>query len=116
MVGTVLDSSYCIAHRDAAVSAIVSITQVFFQYEPNPLQPLQSKYVFPIPARAAICAFKMTAPDGTVIAAVAKEKEQAKREHEAAISQGFTTALVEHISDDSELQLFVLTVSAFTRS
>ncbi|GJE93150.1 VIT-domain-containing protein [Phanerochaete sordida] len=42
----------------------------------------------------------MTAADGTVITAVAKEKEQARREHAAAISQGYMTGLVEHVTDD----------------
>ncbi|EKM57240.1 uncharacterized protein PHACADRAFT_254902 [Phanerochaete carnosa HHB-10118-sp] len=42
----------------------------------------------------------MTAADGMVITAIAKEKEKAKREHEAAITQGYMTGLVEHVDDD----------------
>lgn len=42
----------------------------------------------------------MTAGE-TTITAVAKEKEEAAREHTAAISQGYMTGLVEHITDDS---------------
>lgn len=102
--GPVSPSFPCIADRNASVSAIITITQHFLHYAPNAVE--RAKYVFPVPARSAVCAFKMTAPDGTVIAAVAKEKDQAKREHENAISQGFTTALVEHVSDDSELRVF----------
>ncbi|GJE91690.1 hypothetical protein PsYK624_078400 [Phanerochaete sordida] len=80
------------------VSAIITITQHFWQYAPDGLE--RTKYVFPVPARAAVCAFKLIAADGTVIAAVAKEKEQAKREHDAAIAQGHMTGLVEHVTDD----------------
>lgn len=43
----------------------------------------------------------MVAADGTVVTAVVKEKEEAKREHQAAIRQGRMTGLVEHVTDDS---------------
>lgn len=85
------------------VSAIVTITQQFWQYSTVGLS--RAKYVFPVPARAAVCGFEMTAEDGTVITAVAKEKEEARREHETAIAQGFMTGLVEHVTDDSKLPL-----------
>lgn len=42
----------------------------------------------------------MRTQDGKVIRAIAKEKEQARKEHEAAIEQGMMTALVEHVLDD----------------
>ncbi|EKM57246.1 uncharacterized protein PHACADRAFT_183721 [Phanerochaete carnosa HHB-10118-sp] len=80
------------------VSAIVTFTQNFWQYSSDGLQ--KAKYIFPVPARAAVCGFEMTTEDGTVIAAVAKEKEEAKREHEQAISQGRMTGLVEQVTDD----------------
>ncbi|EKM57239.1 uncharacterized protein PHACADRAFT_142460 [Phanerochaete carnosa HHB-10118-sp] len=86
-------------HADVIdVSAIVTITQHFWQCSSGGLQ--KARYVFPVPARAAVCGFKMTTEDGTVIAAVAKEKEEAKHEHEQAISQGRVTGLVEHVADD----------------
>ena len=93
------------------VSAIVTITQHFWQYSPDRLE--RAKYVFPIPARSAICGFKMTAPDGTIVTAIAKEKEEAKREHETAITQGYMTGLVEHVTDDSELVFFLLCTRAY---
>lgn len=58
--------------------------------------------MFPIPARAAICGFEMRPESGKVVKAVAKEKEEAKQEHEAALRQGKMTGLVEHVSDDSQ--------------
>lgn len=45
----------------------------------------------------------MIAEDGTVIVATAKEKEDARREYEAAIRQGAMAGLVEHVADDGEL-------------
>ena len=44
----------------------------------------------------------MTAEDGKVITAVVKEKEEARREHQAALNQGLMTGLVEHVTDDSK--------------
>jgi hypothetical protein len=82
------------------VSAIVTVIQLFWQYSPNSLP--RAKYIFPVPARAAVCGFEMMAEDGTMITAVAKEKEEARREHQAALQQGYMTGLVEHVSDDSE--------------
>ena len=102
-----------VANAHTTVSAIVTVTQHFWQCSSDRAQ--KAKYVFPVPARAAVCGFEMTTEDGTVIAAVAKEKEQAKREHEAAISQGYTTALVEHVSDDSKLKSAFLAISSLTR-
>ncbi len=56
--------------------------------------------MFPVPARAAVCGFEMRTEDGRSITAVAKEREEAQREHEQAIQQGMMTGLVEHVTDD----------------
>ncbi|EKM57238.1 uncharacterized protein PHACADRAFT_194803 [Phanerochaete carnosa HHB-10118-sp] len=80
------------------VSTRVDVTQVF--YNPSIQWTPRAKYVFPVPARAAVCAFDMGTSTGRVIVGVAKEKEQAKAEHETAIQEGRTTALVEWITSD----------------
>ncbi|KAI0685189.1 hypothetical protein BC835DRAFT_1421505 [Cytidiella melzeri] len=80
------------------VSATVKVTQEFWQYSADKVR--SGQYVFPVPARAAVCAFEMRTQDGKVIKAVAKERQQARREHEAAIQQGLMTGLVEHVTDD----------------
>ncbi|PSR72061.1 hypothetical protein PHLCEN_2v12042, partial [Hermanssonia centrifuga] len=80
------------------VSATVTLTQTFWQC--SPLSASRAKYVFPVPARAAVCGFEMRTEDGRFITAVAKEREEAKREHEQAIQQGMMTGLVEHVTDD----------------
>ena len=91
--------------RLSSVSALVTITQHFWQYSPSRLS--QAKYVFPVPSRAAVCGFEMVAEDGTVITAVAKDKDEAKREHQEAIHQGHMTGLVEHVTDDSRGSLYL---------
>ena len=78
----------------------MTINQRFWQHLPTKLY--RAKYVFPVPAKAAVCGFEMTLEDGTVVIAEAKEKEEARRDHEAAISRGYTTGLVEHVTDDGE--------------
>ncbi|THG97060.1 hypothetical protein EW026_g4874 [Hermanssonia centrifuga] len=56
--------------------------------------------IFPVPSRAAVCGFEMHTEDGRSIAAVAKERKTARREHEQAIQRGRMTGLVEHVTDD----------------
>lgn len=82
------------------MSALVTVSQHFWQFSPVGLA--QAKYVFPVPACAAVCGFEMAAEDGKIITAVVKEREEARREHQAALSQGLMTGLVEHVTDDSE--------------
>ncbi len=47
----------------------------------------------------------MHTEDGRSITAVAKEKEEARREHEQAMQQGRMTGLVEHVTDDGRLAI-----------
>lgn len=44
----------------------------------------------------------MSAEDGTVITAVAKEKDEARLEHFDAMAKGHMTGLVEHVTDDGK--------------
>ena len=99
MVGTTQYYAMLVTLISVAVSAIVTITQYFWQYLSYRLS--RAKYVFPVPVKAAVCGFEMVTADGTVITAVAKEKDLARYEHEAAIHHGYTTGLVEHVTDDS---------------
>lgn len=82
------------------VSAVVRVTQDFWQYSDEPVP--SASYVFPVPAHAAMCGFEMRSQDGKVIKAVAKEREQARKEHEAAIQEGQMTGLVQHATDDGD--------------
>ena len=76
----------------------MTLTQSFWQWSTD--GGAQAQYVFPIPARAAVCAFEMRTEDGRTIKAIAKEKDTARKEHEQAIEQGKLTGLVEYVSDD----------------
>ncbi|KAK7680416.1 hypothetical protein QCA50_016657 [Cerrena zonata] len=80
------------------VSARVTLSQVFVNQDPD--RTPRAKYVFPIPAGAAVCAFEMHTEDGGTIRGIAKEREQAHREHEQALNAGKLTSLVEWATDD----------------
>ncbi|CAL1710161.1 unnamed protein product [Somion occarium] len=60
----------------------------------------RAKYVFPVPARSAVCAFEMHTEDGRMIRGIAKERQQAKEEHVQALNDGKLTSLVEWATDD----------------
>jgi hypothetical protein len=81
------------------VSARVVLTQTYTNTSDTPTT--RAKYVFPVPSRAAVCAFEMNA-DGHVIVGVSKEKSKAAEEHEAAIREGKFTGLLEWVTDDGQ--------------
>lgn len=79
----------------------MTITQVY-RNESDERSP-RSKYVFPVPARAAVCAFSMMREDRNLIYGVAKEKSRAVEEYEAGMRDGKFSGLVNWVSDDGEL-------------
>ena len=83
-----------------AVTARVLLTQRYVNNAPS--ATARAKYVFPVPSRAAVCAFELTHADGRVIVGEAKEKTQAADEHAEALKEGRVTALVEWATDDGE--------------
>ncbi|KAK7682854.1 hypothetical protein QCA50_014239 [Cerrena zonata] len=80
------------------VTAKVALTQTFSNDSKQ--STCQTRYVFPIPARSAVCAFEMRTDDGRTIRGVAKERKQAAEEHRQAIRAGKLTSLVEWSTDD----------------
>lgn len=62
----------------------------------------RAKYVFPVPASAAVCAFEMRTPDGRIVTGICKEKNQAREEYERAIRDGKFAANLEFVTDDSQ--------------
>ena len=76
----------------------MTLSQVFVNDSEVPTT--RAKYVFPVPARGAVCAFEIRTQDGRVIKGIAKEKEKAAQEHAKAIRQGRLTSLVEWATDD----------------
>ncbi|EKM57262.1 uncharacterized protein PHACADRAFT_27942 [Phanerochaete carnosa HHB-10118-sp] len=86
-------------HADVAdVSAIVTVTQYFLQSFPTGI--LHAKYIFPVPAKLAVCGFQMTVEDSTVITTITKERDEAKRDYKNAVQLRQTTGLVELITND----------------
>ncbi len=87
------------ANSDAcSVSAKVALSQVFVNSSDAPTP--RAKYIFSVPARAAVCAFEMQMEDGRVITGIAKENQKAAEEHRKAIRQGRVTSLMEWAKDD----------------
>ncbi|KAF7979825.1 hypothetical protein HWV62_40904 [Athelia sp. TMB] len=80
------------------VTARVLLTQRYVNNAPS--ATARAKYVFPVPSRAAVCAFELTHADGRVIVGEAKEKTKAADEHAEALKEGRVTALVEWATDD----------------
>jgi len=61
----------------------------------------RAKYVFPLPASAAACAFELEHADGRVIVGVVKEKSEAAGAFQSALDAGRIAGLVEWVTDDS---------------
>ncbi|EGO18866.1 hypothetical protein SERLADRAFT_412065 [Serpula lacrymans var. lacrymans S7.9] len=80
------------------VSARVQLSQLFVN--PSDAPTGRAKYVFPIPARAAVCAFELKHADGKIIRGTAKEKSEANQTFNSAIQAGNMAGLVEWVTDD----------------
>ncbi len=93
-----LSSSYSQRCLDRTVSARVDIIQRF--HNPSPNATPRAKYLFPVPARAAICGFEMHTADDRLLLGKVKQRQQARAEHEAALRQGKATALLDWATDD----------------
>ncbi|GLZ15346.1 hypothetical protein Acsp04_55810 [Actinomadura sp. NBRC 104425] len=78
------------------LAAGIELTQGFR----NPFDvPLEATYVFPLPDRAAVTALRMEAAD-RVVEGVLKEREQARRDYDAAIAAGRRAAIAEEDRPD----------------
>ncbi|KDQ53740.1 hypothetical protein JAAARDRAFT_197188 [Jaapia argillacea MUCL 33604] len=79
-------------------SARVTLTQTFSNLSDSSTG--RAKYVFPVPSRAAVCAFEMETSSGRKIVGVCKAKEEATQDFENAVRAGRDAAIVEWVSDD----------------
>jgi hypothetical protein len=96
----------CIPMDDATVDvkivdqvAHISLSQNYTNSSTT--TPVDASYVFPIPAKAAVCAFNFIRGDGTKVIGSVKEKEEAKTEYHTALRSGQTAALGEEQTKDS---------------
>ncbi|KAG2340468.1 hypothetical protein BDR05DRAFT_966730 [Suillus weaverae] len=75
------------------VSARVILSQVFENESESPTS--HAKYVFPLPASTASCAFELEHADGRIITGVAREKSEAAEAFHSAAGAGKSAGLVE---------------------
>ncbi|KAI0089577.1 hypothetical protein BDY19DRAFT_870898, partial [Irpex rosettiformis] len=80
------------------LSARVDIIQRFHNSSPDATP--RAKYVFPVPARAAICGFEMHTANGGVLVGKVKERLRAQDQHETALQEGKRSALLDWATDD----------------
>lgn len=81
------------------VLARVTLTQHFAN--PNRTEELtEAKYVFPVPAGGAVCAFEMHTADGKVVVGEVKVAHQAETEFKEAVAQKKTAGLLAKAAPD----------------
>jgi Vault protein inter-alpha-trypsin domain len=82
----------------ADVSARVSIRQVYQHHGSDTRS--ETFYVFPVPARAAVCSFEMKTSNGTRLKGIVKELSQAQEDYQEARKKGWLTGLLEQFRQD----------------
>lgn len=85
------------------LSAQVTLVQV---YRNDTDHTVEASYVFPVPDRAAVCAFTLVKQDGTRIVGVIEEKEEAKKQYDEAVEAGKLASLAEQATTDSASRPF----------
>ncbi|GAA5929867.1 hypothetical protein JCM10213_002807 [Rhodosporidiobolus nylandii] len=80
------------------LSAQVQLRQV---YRNDSSSTLDAAYVFPVPDRAAVCAFAMVKQDGSRVVGVVEEKEEARQQYEEAVQAGKLASLAEQATPDT---------------
>ncbi|EPT01811.1 hypothetical protein FOMPIDRAFT_1119408 [Fomitopsis schrenkii] len=81
------------------VLARVTLTQHFANVNRTDI-PTEAKYVFPVPAGGAVCAFEMHTADGKVVVGEVKEARQAEAEFKEAVAQKKTAGLLVKAASD----------------
>lgn len=95
----------------ADVHASVLISQRFT----NAMETTVSAvYTFGIMTDAAVCRFEMVRQDGTRVEGIVKEKDEAKKEYEKAISDGKTASLGQQETADGARLIVAKIVSLVT--
>ncbi|WP_248965259.1 VIT domain-containing protein [Sphaerisporangium perillae] len=84
---------------DARITALTCGVEVAQGFR-NPYDvPLEATYIFPLPDRAAVTAFRMEADD-RVVEGVLKERGQARHDYDRAIAEGRRAAIAEEERPD----------------
>ncbi|KAJ7637405.1 vault protein inter-alpha-trypsin domain-containing protein [Mycena polygramma] len=79
------------------LAAHVNLTQT---YRNDAVFPIEGKYSFPVPARAAVYSFVMVKQDGTRVVGSVLEKLEARKTYEAAVAEGQQASLMEQSTPD----------------
>lgn len=82
------------------VHAFVTLSQKFTNK--NAQSSALGVYTFAMMADAAVCGFEMVRGDGTKVEGLVKEKQEAKRDYEKAISEGHTAGLGQQETGDGK--------------
>lgn len=83
----------------AAVAGLIAGVEVVQGFRNPHDVALEATYVFPLPDRAAVTAFRMEA-DGRVIEGILKERGQARADYDRAIAEGRRAAIAEEDRPD----------------
>lgn len=100
MVGRTLIQSIS-DDRRPTVLARVTLIQHFTNTNRTDV-PVQVKYVFPVPAGGAVCAFEMRTADGKLVVGKVKEAKQAETEYKEAIARNQTAGLLAKAAPDGK--------------
>src|SRR5688572_26039371 len=79
---------------DVAIAGVIADVRVTQVYVNRGTRPIHARYVFPASTRAAVHGMTMTIGDRRIVARI-KEREAARAEHQQAVKEGKTAALLE---------------------
>ncbi|KAF8512082.1 hypothetical protein BU17DRAFT_96585 [Hysterangium stoloniferum] len=89
---------------DVSSRTILSQTYIYN----GPIMLAEAYYVFPVPARAAVCSFRMQTNEGVMLEGVVKEISDAEKDYEQAISENRLAGLLEQYQQD----IFVVSIGS----
>ncbi|KAJ7362289.1 von Willebrand factor type A domain-containing protein [Mycena albidolilacea] len=87
-------------HAAATIKELAAQVNLTQTYRNDAAFPIEAKYSFPIPARAAVSSFAMIKQDGTRVVGSVVEKFEARKTYDAAVSQGQQASLMEQQTPD----------------
>lgn len=76
--------------------------------------PIEAVYVFPTPAEASVFSFEARLDDGRVVTGICKEKEQAKKEYNQAISEGNTAYYMDRNDEGKSFRVCIGNLAPLT--
>ncbi|KAJ7482227.1 von Willebrand factor type A domain-containing protein [Mycena galericulata] len=87
-------------NAEASIKELAAQVKLTQTYSNDATFPIEARYSFPIPARAAVCGFVMIKQDGTRVVGTVLEKQEARETYNAAVAQGQQASLMEQQTPD----------------